>query len=261
MIRTLVAIEVDLASSLAIRYACQLGNLLDLEIHPVYVTGPSATELNTGVGWVRRTWEREVIQQAKEEISQLLTSEAESCPRLGEPRVIYGDRVAELMKLMEQEAYDLYVEGAPYPFNPSTIFKRLNLKFYQRLHAPLIWLRVLRQINQVLILCPGPASTELLAQTFQRLWRGCAVPLHLGFVSDAGEELKGAVARAQKDLEAAGCQVVLKDGFPPGLGGSPDEALKDYGLVAVAVEKEIRKDSPKLQWLSEVKTPLMLVVH
>jgi len=261
VIRTLVAIEVDLASSLALRYACQLGNLLDLEIHPVYVTGPSTVEPNTGVGWVRRTWEREVVQRGKEEISQLLTSEAESCPRLGEPRVIYGDRVTELMKLMEQEAYDLYVEGAPYPFNPSTIFKRLNLKFYQRLQAPLIWLRVLRQINQVLILCPGPASAELLAQTFQRFWCGCAVPLHLGLASDAGEELQGAVAQAQKDLEAAGCQVVLKDGFSLDPEGSPDAALKDYGLVAVAVEREIRKDSPKLQWLSQVKTPLMLVVH
>ena len=31
MIKTLVAIEVDLASSLAIRYACQLGHLIDVE--------------------------------------------------------------------------------------------------------------------------------------------------------------------------------------------------------------------------------------
>ncbi len=34
MIKTLVAIEVDLASSLAIRYACQLSSLIDVELHP-----------------------------------------------------------------------------------------------------------------------------------------------------------------------------------------------------------------------------------
>ena len=39
MIKTLVAIEVDLASSMAIRYACQLGNLVDVELYPVYVKG------------------------------------------------------------------------------------------------------------------------------------------------------------------------------------------------------------------------------
>ena len=40
MIKTLVAIEVDLASSMAIRYACQLGNLVDMELYPVYVKEP-----------------------------------------------------------------------------------------------------------------------------------------------------------------------------------------------------------------------------
>jgi hypothetical protein len=257
--RILVAIEVDLASSLAIRYACQLGNFLDLEITPVYITGPAATEPASGVGWVRRTWEREIIEQGKEEISQLISSEMDFCAKLSEPKVIYGDRVTELMKLMEQEAFDMYVEGAPYPFNPATLHKRLNLKLYQSLRTPVIWLRVLRKINQVLILCPGPASTVALAQTFRHFWAGCTVPLHLGFPPRAAPELCDALGQAQEDLQAAGCQVTLLGGFSPDSGWSPEEALKDYGLVAVALEKDIRKDSPKLQWISEVKNPLMLV--
>ena len=35
MMKTLVAIEVDLASSMAIRYACDLGNLIPMELFPV----------------------------------------------------------------------------------------------------------------------------------------------------------------------------------------------------------------------------------
>ena len=136
MIKTLVAIEVDLASSMAIRYACQLGNLVDMELYPVYVKEPPPEVPTTGVGWVRRTWEREIVAAGKEEIQEMLASEMESCPVLQEPRVIYGDREYELLKIMEHEPFDLYVEGAPYPFTPANIYHRLHQKFYQHLGTP-----------------------------------------------------------------------------------------------------------------------------
>ena len=144
MLKTLVAIEVDLASSFAIRYACDLGNLIPMELYPVYVKAPPPEVPVTGTGWVRHTWEREIVAMGKEEIQEMLASEQESCPMLQPPRVIYGDRDYELAKIESQEAFDLYVEGAPYPFNPANIQRRLHAKFYQKLACPLIWLRGLR---------------------------------------------------------------------------------------------------------------------
>ena len=176
MIKTLVAIEVDLASSMAIRYACQLGDLIDLELYPVYVKEPPPEVPTTGVGWVRHTWEREIVAIGKEEIQEMLAAEMESCPILQEPRVIYGDREYELLKIMEHEPFDLYVEGAPYPFTPANIHRRLHTKFYQRLNTPLIWLRVLRKINQVLVVCQDPAGVKALLPAIQKLWAGCAIP-------------------------------------------------------------------------------------
>ncbi len=70
MVKTLVAIEVDLASSFAIRYACQMGHLIQMEIHPVYVKFPSPEIPMPGVGWVRHTYEREVVNLGKEEIQE-----------------------------------------------------------------------------------------------------------------------------------------------------------------------------------------------
>ena len=44
--------------------------------------------------------------------------------------------------------------------------------------------------------------------------------------------------------------------------GGPDPAmLKDYGLVAVALERTVKKDHIRLQWLAQVKSPLMLVLY
>jgi hypothetical protein len=258
MIKTLVAIEVDLASSMAIRYACQLGNLVDMELHPVYVKEPPLEVPTTGVGWVRHTWEREVVARGKEEIQEVLASEMESCLRLQEPRVLYGDREYELLKIMEHEPFDLYIEGAPFPFTSVNIHHRLHQKFYQHLGTPLIWLRILRKINQMLVVCQDPGDVKALMAAVRKLWAGCPTPIHLGVSPPAGygEVLRREVVAAREDLEAAGCQVSVKE-----LSVQTPEVTKEYGLVAVSLERAGNKESPQLQWLSQVKAPLMLVLR
>jgi hypothetical protein len=263
VIKTLVAVEVDLASSFAIRYACRLGNHIDMELHPVYVKSARLREETTGVGWVARTWQREVVQAGREEIQAVLAPEADSCPALQEPRVIYGDRGAELTKIVEQEPFDLYVEGAPYPFNPGTIHKALHSKFHQRLPCPFIWLRGLRNIDRVLVLSLDASATAVMARALGRIWGGCQVPLHLASPAvegtDEAKRIREGVTRAAGELEASGCRVVVEDPFPAVGGGPSPEMVNTWGLVAVTVAKAIHKDSPQLRWLAEVRAPLLLV--
>jgi hypothetical protein len=262
MVKTLVAIEVDLASSFAIRYACQLGNLIQMEIHPIYVKFPSPEIPMTGVGWVRHTWEREVVETGKTEIREVLASETESCPVLQEPRVIYGDREIELLHLVEQEPFDLYIEGAPFPFTPATVYKRLHAKFYQRLTCPLIWLRGLRKINQVVALCANPEGTRALVETLGRFFTGSAVPLQLVYPTNEGgsDDMQAVTQKAVADLEADDCQATLGDAYASRGDGPPLDLVKDCGLLAVALERGVRKDTPQLSWLAQVRAPLLLVL-
>lgn len=74
----------------------------------------------------------------KAEIEEMLASEKASCPVLKEPQVIYGERETELLHLMDREPFDLYIEGAPFPFHAASSYKRLRAKFYQHLRCPLI---------------------------------------------------------------------------------------------------------------------------
>ncbi len=261
MIKTLVAIEVDLASSLAIRYACQLGHLVNVELHPVYVKEPPPEVPATGTGWVRHTWEREILEIGKEEIQEMLAGEMESCPQLQEPRVIYGDREHELLKIMEHEPFDLYMEGAPYPFTAINIQRRLHAKFYQRVGTPLIWLRIIRKISQVLVPCFDPAGTQSQVQALQKIWAGCTTPLHFCLAPGASETTKQEVLQGQETLKAAGCQIVFRDDCLMAAGGPAPEVLKDYGLVVVPLERAVKKDSPRLQWLTLVKAPMMVVLY
>jgi hypothetical protein len=264
MLKTLVAIEVDLASSMAIRYACDLGNLIPMELFPVYVKAPPPEMPATGTGWVRHTWEREIVEMGTEEIQEMLASEQESCPLLQAPRVIYGDRDHELRKIEAQETFDLYVEGAPYPFNPATIHRRLHSKFYQNLGCPLIWLRVLRKIRQALVVCPDLAGARAALGAMEKLWHTGAVPVHLALPPQAGfgasgEALRGEARKSLAAMEAAGCTVEVKEVADWSQGGPDPAMLKDYGLVAVPLELAVKKDDARLTWLAQVKNPLMVV--
>ena len=266
MTKTLVAIEVDLASSMAIRYACDLGNLIPMELYPVYVKAPPPEVPATGTGWVRHTWEREVVEMGTEEIQEMLASEQDTCPTLQPARVIYGDRDYELAKIEGHEKFNLYVEGAPYPFNATTIQRRLLAKFYQKLACPLVWLRVLRKIHQVLVVCPDLAGARVALPAISNLWSGCSIPVHLALPpqEEQGDSSAALWEEARKVLaamEATGCSVEAKEVADWSSGGPDQTMLKDYGLVAVALERAVKKDNVRLSWLAQVKNPLMLVLY
>ena len=67
--------------------------------------------------------------------------------------------------------------------------------------------------------------------------------------------------RLRQALEKAACLVGPDEVFPYFPSPPPDEYLREYGLVALALEKSISKDSPYLEWLSQFKAPLLLVLY
>jgi hypothetical protein len=266
VIKTLVSIDVDLTSSLAIRFACQLGNSIQMEIQPVYVKGIPPHESSIGAGWARRTWEREVVLKGKEEITEMITSEMDFCPLLREPKVIFGDREAELLKLIEREFFHLYVEGVHFPWSTTATYKSLHSRFYQRLGRPFVLVRSLRKIQKILILCLDPEMTSIIIETFKRIWSGCDIPLCFAF-PDSGKSLEAEkglereVAKAREALTGSGCRVAEEIRFPSKLGGPSEAILKDFGLIHVPIPKGVKKDSALMKWLQHVSIPLMVVLH
>ena len=53
----------------------------------------------------------------------------------------------------------------------------------------------------------------------------------------------------------------MKDVADWSAGGPAPAALKDYGLVAVPLPRAVKKDHVRLNWLAQVKNPLMLVPY
>ncbi len=266
MIKTLVAIEADLESSLAVRFACHLGSIVQTEIQPVYVKEVHSAQSVVHSGWARHSWEKEVIQEGREEISAMLMAEMDFCRTLKEPIVVYGDHEAELLKLLDDGAFELYVEGAHFSWNPANLHKQLHSKLYQRIGAPIVLVRSLRTIEEVLLLCLDATGTVAVSQQFRRIWQGCPVPLVLAVpASDSGKQDRDALQRTAAEsatqLVESGIEATV-DGEFPALGSeNAEQALKKHGLVAIAVERDTPKDSAAIRWVNSVKTSCLVALY
>ncbi len=263
MIKTLVSIEADLASSLAIRFACQLGGLINMEIQPVYVKESATHDTSMGAGWASRTWEKELVRQGKEEIAELISAEKDFCPVLCEPRIIYGDRQSELLKIVQREDFHIFVEGVHFTWTPHDLVKKLHTKLYQGITFPAILVKALRKISTVQVLCLDVSGTRALTDFFQRVWKDCPVPLVLNFARENGlqnnpQELRDAVDQAYERLKEAGCTVTVQDTLPPHPGENEETFLGDSGLIALSIARAAKWDSLELQWLHRTKTSSLL---
>jgi len=263
VIKALVSIDVDLAASRTIRFACQLGYFMPVELHPVYIKESPPRELSIGSGWARHHWERELIQEGKKEISEWIASEIDYHPevKLMEPRVVCGDRDAELLRFMEAEPFDLYVEGARFPWNQAMLYQKIHSRLFQRAQMPIALAPVLRKMHKLLAPCLDAAGTRALGQALPKLWAGNSMPVTLSLLQGQEAALQPEANRVREALEQASCQVGPDEIFSYFPSSPPDEYLREYGLVALALERGSGKDSPRLEWLSQFKAPLLLVLY
>jgi len=261
VIKTVVSIELDLAASRAIRFASQLNYFVPMEILPVYVKALPPRDLSIGSGWVRRHWEQELVQEGKAEIIEMISSEWEFSPTLKEPLVAYGDRERELLKIMEADGFDVFVDGEPLEWTPANLYYKVHSKLWHRFPGVIGVARVLRRINQLLILCTDPVGVGPLTQSMAHLWARGSLPVTLAVPHKAPEALAREAARGEEVLAQAGCQVSLFQDFPYYPEPPTSGYLREYGLVAVALPRGLKKDSPQLAWLSQVRVPLLIKLY
>jgi hypothetical protein len=261
MIKTLVSIEVDLAASRAVRFASQLNYFVGMEIHPVYVKEAPAREVSIGSGWARRHWEEEIVQQGRTEIMEMISSEWEFSPTLKEPQVIWGDRERELLRIIEADAFDVFVDGERFEWTAANLHRKLQSRLWQRFPGVIGIARVLRKIEGLLVLCTEAQGVQPLARSLALLWQGSSLPMTLAMPQGAPADLAREAAKAQEVLARVGCQVSLEADFPYYPEPPAPGFLRKYGLAALALKPGLKKDSPELTWLSRVNAPLLIKLY
>ena len=266
MLRMLVNLDADLASSLALRYACQLTQIVDIKLHCVHVEEPDHDTHAPGTGWVRRTWENTVLKTGEFEIAQLIKAEQSSCPKLGAPKMLVGDRENEILREIQRESYDLFVEGALHSFAAKKLYDKIHSRLYRLIPCPVIIVKNLVNIEKVALIVRSEIESKKLISMFLKLFKDSKLELDLIYCEfqEPGQLSVSANTETNETLSAVKGMLTENQRPPKNcltIQGAPEEigdALRDYGLLACPIHHTISKKSTWFQLLSHIPSPILI---
>ena len=264
MIKILVPVAVDLASSISLRYACQMSQLIQVEIRTIHVKAPSSEGSQLGTGWVRHTWEKTMLTEAEDEIAQLIRAERTHCPSLGEPLIMIGDRDEKILRELQSGSYDLFVEGTIPTFSSSYFSKRLESHLYQDMPCPFLMVKNLMPLHKVVLILSENVDPHKLIQIFTRIFGESNLKVELFYLKSAdpaGQESEGL---EEMTLQAAMKALGEREWVPEKskvISGQPRElavALEDHGLLLTGLDRHLKKKTLLHEFLVATPAPILL---
>lgn len=275
MIKALVSLDADLASSIALRYACQMANTVPMDIKTIHVEEADAEGNPPGTGWVRRTWEKGLLGTAEAELSQLLNAERPTCPTLGTPKMKVGDRDQEILSELEAETYDLLVEGVLYSFKTVNFEKKIRSKLYQKVTCPILLVKNLVALRKAALLVEDHTDLWSLIPTFFKILEGSGlkfdlvhVKLHkpgrLSFNKET-EDKEPSIENETDEAIAAAGEMLAQAGWIPektrvirDIPTMIANSLQDFGLVVSCLPRHVSKKNLMLELLSRIPSAVLL---
>ncbi|NOX33963.1 MAG: hypothetical protein GXP56_09535 [Deltaproteobacteria bacterium] len=148
MQEVLISLQADLASGIAIRYACQLEKSARFNMNAIHIPDMDEKGHSPGSGWVHQTWENAVIQQARKKIAQLVKEDLFYCYLTRNPKIVPGEKEQVLLDEMRQKNYDFFIEGLLHSFEPDRFFQRLDSRLYRGLACPVLMVQNLTDLEK-----------------------------------------------------------------------------------------------------------------
>ncbi len=269
MIKGLIYLNADLASSIALRYVCQLAGMKEMVIDSMHVEETAQDAHTPGTGWVRKTWEKGVRENAGQKILQLVNAEKKSCINLSDPTIIVGDRDAEIRSAIGLSAYDFLVEGLLQSFSSHNFKEKIFSKLYHSISCPVLLVKNLVEINKVAIVVDKKENVDFLEQPLQKIIKDTDLKCDLVKcelnTASAGVEINQTADGQDDDIDYAKSfiekQTQININKNIKIKGKPldiAESLRDYGLVIVAMDKAISKKDPVLEMMSKITSALLI---
>lgn len=264
MIKGLLALDENLASSIALRYAARLVEMLPLQLEAGHVETPAGRQnYSPGGGWARHTWEKGLREAGLEAIERLLNTEKVPCPFGGAPKIFVGDRDEKLLEELRSGDYDLFVEGNLNNSSAAEFFTLLSSRLYAKTPCPIMIVKDLVEGRRAALLYSESMDLMNFMLRALRILAGGGFTLDLLLFRSADNEepvfldkKEAALALheaeellAANDLQAENAQVVF--GTPAGVAG----LLSRYSVVASAFPTN---KSPRLELLALCPSPVLL---
>lgn len=259
----LLALDENLASSIALRYASQLVKILALQLQAGHVEAPDKKQHSGGTGWVRRTWERGLQEAGQQAVQRLLNTEKVPCPFIGSPKVFIGDRDDVLLEELHNGDYDLFIEGNLNTSKIKDFYELITSPLYTKTPCPILVVKNLVSSDTVALLCGDGVDHTTVIPTALSLLKGENINFDLIFYryqetepsfSMDKEEAGSALIEAEKLLQAENItphNTLVVSGTPESVAAT----LKKYRLVASSFP--VRK-TPRLELLAQCPSPVLL---
>ncbi len=239
MLKALLYINEDLASSIALRYTAYLNKFVPLYLFITHVEEPGGKE-QVGTGWVRRTWEDGVASSGKRLVDHMLRTENIDCPLAGSPKIFVGDREQELLNELRNGKYKLFVEGYLNSADPDQFYETINTPLYAYSPCPVLIAKNLSISKKCALLCADSVDSKILVEKSMEILGDSTFSLDIVYFKfkeneqlvtldreDGGsclQEAESLLSEAGKPVE----NVVVLSGTPEQVG----DYLREYALVA-----------------------------
>ena len=269
-LKALIAVKADLASSIAIRYACQLAELTGLKLQTLYVVKPDEQGRTPGTGWVRETWEDAIVLKGRDSIAHLIQAEKVACPDLGNPKMVAGKRDMEILHELQVSDYDLFTEGILHAFEPANFLKKIHSRLYRNLPCPALMVKNLISLDKGILAVGEDYDLPFCISVFLKLFEGIQVDLDLiccRFEDTGATAAADPAARQETGLRTAENMLAEKgrtaraSRLVQGASDSLDQAVRDYGLVLTSLRREKVEESPMVDLLSRTPCPVLIGWH
>ena len=172
MINGALYLDENLASSIALKFVDHMRQSInDFRLQMIHVMRPEIKPQSVGCGWVRRTWEKGVLEEGMSMISRMLKTENVQFPISGPPKVRMGDRDEETLAELTDNIYDLYIEGDQDITGVKDFRKRISSHLYAKAPCPILIARNQIERNRTVLLAEEGTNIRRLAEQFGRLMK------------------------------------------------------------------------------------------
>ncbi len=260
----LLLIENNLASSIALRYLCRQSQKNPMFIQPFHIEEPSQRHYPLGAGWVRKTWEKTLVDATKNEIELFIQAEAENCRGLSRVKIAVGDREKEILKELQGGFYDIFAMGLLSSFDSSTFYEILRGSFLKKITCPLLLVKNITPSDNILLLIDKQMDIERLIPFYLKLYRDIPAQVSLVlYTFSEGEKVEIEEKTSSTQLNRAKSlltsqNISIKD--IQEIKGRPEKVaqrLKGRGLVVSMFNKKGRK-RPLTDVLASTPAPVLI---
>ncbi|GAB6887821.1 hypothetical protein JCM13304A_13190 [Desulfothermus okinawensis JCM 13304] len=244
----LIPIENNLPSSISLRYICRQSQKVPMFIQPIHVEEPTQKHYQFGAGWVRKTWEKTLVNTTKDKIETFVKTEADNCKGITKVKIVVGDKEKEILKELEGGFYDLCVIGHLSSFDCSFFYDTLKSSFIKKMTCPVLIVKNLTKFEKVHLVLDSEMNLEKFILSYIKLYKNVPVKIYLvqyNFLETREVIINKAPS---SDLLDRAKSLLAKEGISTtelleisGLPENVAEKLKESGMVVSMFNRKGRR--------------------